>query len=116
MGNPLIHWELLVADEAKGKEFYGNVFAWHFSEGNSPGYSLIETGMTPGGGILTKPETAPSFALHANFKVDDIDETLARAADAGGTIIATKTHIPGVGWWGMFADPDGIPIGIVEEG
>lgn len=114
MGNPIVHWELLVVDEAKGKEFYGNVFDWSFNESSFPGYSLIETGMEPGGGILTKPDMAPTPALNTYFKVDDVDATLAKATEAGGAIIAPKTHIPGVGYWGMFADPDGIPIGILQ--
>jgi uncharacterized protein len=114
MGNPIIHWELLVADEVKGKEFYGNVFDWEFNQSSFPGYSLIETGMPPGGGILTKPDMAPTFALNTYFKVDDVDATLAKALAAGGTIIAPKTEIPGVGHWAMFADLDGIPIGILQ--
>jgi predicted enzyme related to lactoylglutathione lyase len=114
MGNPVVHWELLVADEAKGREFYGGVFDWTFNETDSPGYSLIETGMNPAGGILTKPEMAPAFALNTYFRVDDVAATLAKATEAGGTVIAPKTHIPGVGHWGMFTDPNGIAVGVLQ--
>ena len=114
MGNPIVHWELLVADEAEGKKFYGNVFDWEFNESAFPGYSLINTGAEPGGGILTKPDMALHFGLNHYFQVDDVEATLAKAAAAGARVLAPKTAIPGVGHWAMFADPDGIPIGILQ--
>lgn len=114
MGNPISHWELLVADLAKGKEFYSGIFDWEFDETTFPGYYLIKTGMDPGGGMMAKTDAAPAYALNSYFGVDDIDETLAKAVAAGATIIVGKTPIPGMGSWAMFADPDGIPIGIVQ--
>jgi predicted enzyme related to lactoylglutathione lyase len=42
-------------------------------------------------------------------------EPLPKPQSQGGRVITPKTHLPGVGWWGMFADPDGIPIGTLEE-
>ncbi|HLA81496.1 MAG TPA: VOC family protein [Thermoleophilia bacterium] len=114
MGNPIGHWEILVSDLAKGKEFYSTVFDWEFDESSFPGYDLIKTGMDPGGGMLVKPEEAPEYGINTYFQVDDIDATLAKATAAGATIIAPKTAIPGIGHWGMFADPDGIAIGLLQ--
>ena len=32
----------------------------------------------------------------------------------GATVLSPKTPIPGIGFWAMFADPDGIPIGLLQ--
>ena len=32
MGNPIVHWELMVSDLEKGKAFYSAVFDWKFDE------------------------------------------------------------------------------------
>lgn len=115
MGNPINHWELMVGDVSKAKEFYSAVFDWEFDDSSYPGYALIKTGDGPGGGMMTQPDTAPGCALNTYFQVDDVETTLAKATGAGAVVLVPKTPIPGVGYWAMFADPDGIPIGLMQE-
>ena len=116
MGNPLGHWELLVNDVAKAREFYSSVFDWEFDESSFPGYVLIKTGADPGGGMYPKPEMAPGYTLNTYFLTDDIEASLAKATAKGATVMMPKTPIEGVGHWAMFADPDGIPIGLLQPG
>lgn len=115
MGNHLCHFEFMVSDSGKAKEFYGKVFDWDFKvDEGMPGYTMIDAGKAPGGGMMNKPDTAPHHALSVYFCVDSIDDTLAKVSEAGGQVIVPKMEIPNVGWWGLFADPDGIPVGIYE--
>lgn len=114
MGNPISHWEIVVSDLAKGKVFYSTVFDWEFDESSFPGYSIIKTGMNPGGGMVASSENPPRYMFNVYFQVDDVEATLAKATEAGASVIAPKTAIPGIGYWGMFADPDGIAIGILQ--
>ena len=114
MGNPIVHWELMVNDLAKAKAFYSSLFDWEFDESSFPGYLIVKTGTDPGGGMMAKPEMAPMCALNTYFAVADLDATLAKAAAAGATILVPKTPIEGVGHWAMFADPDGIPVGLLQ--
>ena len=114
MGNPMVHWELMVTDMAKAKSFYAAVFDWTIDESPMPGYSMINTGATPPGGMMAKPDATPMCALNTYFGVEDVDATLAKAAAAGGSMMVPKMEIPGIGHWAMFADPDGIPIGIFK--
>lgn len=114
MGNPLIHWELMVADIDKSKEFYAKIFDWKVEESRFPGYSSIDPGAEPPGAFMAKPEAAPGCALNVYFHVADIEETLAKAAATGAMVVVPKTEIPGMGWWAMFADPDGITLGVFE--
>ncbi len=114
MPNPLSHFELMTEDPAKCKAFYGAVFDWQFDEESMPGYTLVNTGAEPTGGVFPKPADAPSACLNAYFQVDNIDATLEKATQHGGKVIVPKTAIPNVGHFAMFADPEGIAIGLMQ--
>lgn len=114
MGNPIVHWELMVSDPQKAIAFYSAVFDWEIDETSMPGYPMLDTGTEPPGGMMAKPEAVPACALNTYFGVDDIEATLAKAVNAGASIVTPKTDIPGIGSWAMFTDPDGIPIGIFQ--
>lgn len=115
MANPLCHWELMVQDVAKAKAFYGQVFDWRFDDASHPGYTLVDTGQEPGGGMMAKPENSPTTALNAYFRVEDIDRTLRQVTEAGGVVIVPRTEIANVGSFAMFLDLDRIPIGVLQQ-
>ncbi len=114
MSNPLCHFELMTTDPEKCQSFYGTVFGWKFDDGSMPGYTLVDAGQEPTGGIFKAPDVAPGPCANVYFQVDDIESTLERASESGGTIIVEKTEIPGVGHFGMFTDPEGIAVGIMQ--
>ncbi len=114
MANPLFHWELMVGDVDQAKAFYAKVFDWEVDDQNFPTYPLIKTGDTPGGAFMAKPSGVAQPAFNVYFHTDDIESTLTRIKVLGGKIIAPKTPIPGMGFWAMFADLDGIPIGLLQ--
>jgi predicted enzyme related to lactoylglutathione lyase len=115
MGNPLVHWEIMVSDAAKAKAFYSEVFDWEITESPMPGYFMVQPGTPPAGGMMVAPEWSPEHTFHVYFGVDDIGATLARVTASGGTTVVPKTEIPGMGWWAMFADPDGVTLGIFQQ-
>jgi hypothetical protein len=115
MGNPVVHWELMVNDQQKAIAFYSAVFDWEIDQTSMPGYPMVLTGAEPPGGMMLKPVQVPTCALNTYFGVDDIEATLAKAVAAGATVLAPKTEVAGVGYWAMFLDPDGIPIGIFQS-
>jgi predicted enzyme related to lactoylglutathione lyase len=43
-----------------------------------------------------------------------MDATLSRVTALGGSVLAPKMALPGLGFWAVFADPDGIPVGIMQ--
>lgn len=115
MGNPLVHFEFMVSDVDRAKEFYGKVFDWKFEIDKSMDYVMIDTGKEPGGGMMKKPDQAPQFALTQYFLVEDIEETLDKVEKAGGRRGIPKMEVPEMGWWAMFFDPDGIPVMIYQS-
>jgi hypothetical protein len=114
MSNPICHWELMVNDMTTARAFYGRVFDWKFDT-SRPEYTMIDTGSSPGGGLMLRPPAAPTAALNTYFAVVDIDATLREVVEAGGTVAVPRTEVPAVGWFAMFLDPDNIPIGIFQE-
>lgn len=115
MGNPIVHWELVVKDPDKAKAFYGSIFDWRFDESSFPGYTIIDVGEEGrGGGMMQRPPEAHGYSLNTYFGVDDVQTTLATAAAGGATVLIGRTEIPGIGFWGMLLDPDGIPVCLFE--
>ena len=114
MPNPLCHFELMTDDPERCKAFYGAVFDWEFDDASMPGYTLVNAGAEPSGGVFPKPPDVPGVCLNVYFKVQNIDETLNKVTEHGGQVLVPKTAIPNVGHFAMFTDPEAIPIGILQ--
>lgn len=115
MPNPLCHFELMTNDPEKCKAFYGKVFDWAFDESSMPGYTLIDAGAEPSGGVFKKPDEAPGVAMNVYFQVEDVDATLAKVKENGGSVIVPRTEIPNVGEFAMISDPEGIVTGLFKN-
>lgn len=114
MANPLCHFELMVDDPARARAFYSAVFDWSFDESSIPGYTLIQTGSEPSGGLFRRPAQAPGVCANVYFQTTDLDATLTKATQQGAKVLVPKTPIPNVGHFAMIADPEGIPIGLMQ--
>jgi predicted enzyme related to lactoylglutathione lyase len=113
----IVHVEIPVADIAAGRKFFGDVFGFSYNEwGDTSTYLLFMDGANKFGGGLTtyaKPagDSGPLFYIYAG----DIEGKLAQIEAAGGKTVAPKSEIPGVGWYGVFADPFGNHIGLFSS-
>jgi len=114
MPSPLCHFELMTNDLETCREFYGSVFDWSFDNATIPGYTLINAGSEPTGAIFSKPEDVPTPCVNVYFQVQDIEATIGRIREHGGTILVPKTQIPNVGHFAIFSDPDGMAVGIMQ--
>lgn len=52
--------------------------------------------------------------LTATVEVDSIDDTIAAAVEAGGTVVLEKTPIDERSWWAAILDTEGNHIGLYE--
>ncbi|MGW1717703.1 VOC family protein [Streptomyces sp. NPDC002156] len=75
-------FELGVADPERGRAFYGALFGWSFEPGPSGHGFSIATGGLPGG--IHGGDAGASPYLF--FRVDDLDATVARLRELGGTV------------------------------
>jgi predicted enzyme related to lactoylglutathione lyase len=107
--------EIRVRDLEKAKNFYGSLFDWKISgdENKDWAYWLIDTGEKPGGGMWRFPKEKPIGVL-VYISVDDIDQTLKKAVELGGKIVAPKSK-EGENAMATIADPDGNLFGLHQS-
>jgi predicted enzyme related to lactoylglutathione lyase len=100
--------EFNVADIARSKAFYGEVFGWTFTD-YGPGYTEFNDGRLRGGfttdGVVRTG--GPLVILYA----DDLVTTQARVERAGGEISTPAFDFPG-GRRFHFRDPDGYELAV----
>lgn len=106
MGAPIVFFDLAGPDAKALGRFYASVFGWDVGEG---------------GGFAVQVN-AP---LHATIRQDpaekvlyvgvpDIAATLDAITAQGGEVIAPRFEVPGVVVLGLFNDPAGNRMGLVE--
>ncbi|MGH8851596.1 MAG: VOC family protein [Casimicrobiaceae bacterium] len=119
-----IHFEIHAVDPQRAMAFYAALFGWGFSKYEGPqDYWLIKTGEqgTPGidGGLLPRRGAGPIAMQAVNafvctVDVADLDATLRRAGDVGGTVVVPKMPIPMIGWLAYLHDTEGNILGVMQ--
>lgn len=106
--HPIVHVEIPASDVEAAGRFYRALFGWDVQHMAAYDYSTFAGDGGPGGGFprVDGQLYAPGRVL-VYVDTDDIDASLARAAELGGRTVAPRTEIPGIGWFAVFADPSG---------
>jgi predicted enzyme related to lactoylglutathione lyase len=112
MGNPFVHLDLVCDDPDAAKKFYGSVFDWKFLEFPEMRWTGIDVGEGVGGGLGGKQSPSDQTSWTAYVGVDDVKATIAKAEAAGATIVVPYMEVGGMGWLGVFVDPQGATIGV----
>lgn len=112
-----IHFEIPADDTERAAAFYGGVFGWEFTKWDGPmPYWMVRTGADgePGinGGLM--PREQPGASTVNVLDVASVEGALASIERHGGTTVAPKTHIPGVGFVAYCTDTEGNLFGIIE--
>ncbi len=111
MKNIFCHIEIRTRDLEKAREFYEDLFNWKVKVGPESNYALIDTGKEPGGGLFQAPKQIP-LGVTPHVLVDEIELTLNKVEELGGRIIVGKQEVPEMGWFAVFADPEGNVLGL----
>ena len=116
MSNPFIHLELHTDNTTASQTFYSQLFAWKFEDmpGDMP-YSLIKVGEGVGGGMMAKPSPDTPTMWMPYVLVGSVEDTLSKAHSLGARIVTKLTPIPSMGAYGVFIDPQGACIGVLES-
>ncbi|WP_407709916.1 VOC family protein [Arthrobacter nitrophenolicus] len=113
-GEP-VFFELGVEDAERGKRFYGELFGWTLSPGPSgAGFSIGTAGIP--GGIHGGDRGASPYLF---FRVDNLDEALARVRDLGGSVDETdlgesESTVAEYGRFKLCRDDQGSAFGLHE--
>lgn len=110
----ITHIDIPVGDTDQAKAFYSGLFGWEISE--PPGFEGYPMWRAPngisGGGLAPRSE---GFTQPRSYvEVDSIDDTVAAAVAAGGTVAMAKQPITDTSAWAVIVDPDGNHIGLFE--
>ena len=118
--NPVVHFEIPVADMDRAVAFYEAVFAVKLDRQNVDGYDMAFFPRADGGagasGALAKGDvyrpTRDGTILY--FDVADIDAVLARASARGGTVLYPKKDIGEAGFVAEIGDSEGNRIALSQ--
>lgn len=112
MAHGVVHWEIGGRNLDSLSLFYKELFGWE-ATGFDPDYRMVAPTEGLGGGLMRCRDGVPPYVT-VYVAVEDLDATLARVKDLGGTAIVPPTPIPGVGAFALFQDPEGNTIGILR--
>jgi predicted enzyme related to lactoylglutathione lyase len=121
MGQPVVHFEVVGKDAEKLRSYYGDLFGWTFNADNPMNYGIVkrEDNLAPdgigiSGGIGPGPEGYPG---HVTFyvAVPDVEAALAKAESLGGTRVMGPENPMDTVVIGLFSDPEGHLIGLVNS-
>lgn len=103
--------ELCVADLARSKKFYGDVFGFTFTD-YGPTYSAFTDGRLEGG-FSTEGTPKPGGPLVILYSTD-LPASRAAVERAGGSVVRAEFDFPG-GRRFHFRDPDGYELAVWTE-
>lgn len=114
--SPFCHVVIPAPDLERARAFYEGVFGWRV-KAREPGetYWFFESGNV-GGALDGRARPAPGSVVLV-LRVDDIDASLARVVERGGTILRAKSRIgeASSGFDATFRDPNGNDLGVFAE-
>lgn len=114
--HPIVHIEIPADDQAKSAEFYSNLFGWKTQHAAELNYTMFDGAPGPGGGFpVIDNQNVRRGSVLIHVATDDIESSLKKAIDLGGSVVVPKSEIPGVGWFAVFADPSGTSIGLYTD-
>jgi predicted enzyme related to lactoylglutathione lyase len=124
MGNPVVHFEIIGADPAALREYYGALFGWKYTVGDATTDTVSDQGQYgfveadpaaefPGipGGVAG----GPAFERRVLFYVGvpNVAEALDQAERLGGTrLMGPEPKTDAEFAVGHFADPEGNVVGV----
>ena len=110
----VIHFEIVGKDGAALQRYYADLFGWKLDDNHPGGYGMTDPSSTgPVVGIGSTPDGS-SGHVTGYVTVADIDQTLAKAATLGGTVVMPKLSPDGNAQLALVADPEGHVLGITQ--
>lgn len=112
--------DLMVPDQQAGLDFYRDLFGWQAEIGPDEfgGYSVCLQKGKPVAGLMKtmaqEGQPTPPTAWTTYFSVLDADDTAAKVAANGGTVIMPAMDVMTLGRMFVAADPQGAVFGVWE--
>ncbi|MGW0040564.1 VOC family protein [Rhodococcus sp. NPDC003348] len=107
--------DLGIPDLDRAMSFYGAVFGWEFDIGPEEAgrYTMCLLRGKKVAALMPNPDpVATEFWWSVYLATADVDETVARATDAGGIVLAEPMDVMGEGRMAIVRDPSGAQFGL----
>jgi uncharacterized protein len=112
VGKPVVHFEVVGKDAKKLQQFYGELFDWKMNTDNPMNYGIVDNGGAGiNGGVGGSADGKPHVTWYV--QVEDINACLEKAEKLGGKTVLPRSEMEMV-TLGLFNDPEGNLIGLVE--
>ena len=125
--NPVVHFEMPAENRKRMAEFYSKTFGWQTQQlgpemGEYVVVSTTESGddgrpkMTGAinGGFYQKTDDLNTQHPSLVIAVDDVNESIKKIKNGGGTVLGEPMDIPGVGKYISFIDTEGNRLSILQ--
>lgn len=111
--------DLFTSDPARSQAFYAAVLGWEFADQGEAygGYTLATSGGVNVAGLMRNsgdsgtPDTWSTYLATA-----DAQESVARAVEAGATVLAPPLRVGDLGTMAVLVDPAGAVVGVWQAG
>lgn len=124
--NPVVHFEMPYDDSKRLSDFYSQAFGWQLKQlGPEMGnYVIATTTETDEQRMIKKPgainggfaqKSATNQHPSVVISVDNIQESMQKVAEAGGTVLGEPQDIPGVGRYVSFTDTEGNNVSMLQS-
>jgi len=123
MSGRVVHFEVPFDDGDRARAFYQNVFGWTIMPMPEMSYTMVSTGPMGeqgpsepgyiGGGMMERNELFRGPVI--TMDVDDIDATLAKVEELGGTTVRPRQEVGQMGFAAYFTDPEGNLTGLWQS-
>ena len=119
-GQGVFVWdELGTSDVDAAERFYGDLFGWTTNDMGPDygGYKIFQRGSGDEngvGGLMANPDSSMSTSWHPYVAVEDVDATLAKAQELGGSTVVEAMDVPNVGRIAVIQDTTGAVLGLIK--
>lgn len=107
MSAPIVFFDIAGPDLQSQSAFYEAVFGWRAGPGGA--LSVPVSGPMLSGLLRTDPSERMIY-----LGVSDVTATLEKVVEEGGGVVAPRFEVKGVVVLGLFTDPCGNRMGVVE--
>ena len=106
MGSPIVFFDIAGENDAELRGFYSKIFGWGSESNEQFSVDIV----SPIDATIRKDPAEKRLYIG----VEDITVTLTEIEEAGGSIDVPRFEVSGVVVLGLFKDPAGNPMGLVE--
>jgi len=112
--------DLATPDQDAAAEFYGDLFGWTVEEDENAeetgGYRVAVLDGQAIGGVMKLMQEGQPPAWSSYVRVEDVDATVAKAGEAGGSVMVEPMSVLDYGRMAFLVDPTGAAIGLWQPG